>query len=275
MDYANSDQLVFVLASPAGGGYRLGRILCSLDNVYWYACQNNGLHPWSVVRSNPNNPSPAPSKVKGRNISKYHFDRRTRVGMIPLLGERIEKFWDTDQLGILYKENWNNEFKMSGGPEILASGKNILWVLHDVPRDLESRFPNAKIVNLLDDDVYAVIRRYLTTTALFPFKIENANLKPVEDNQVSRELSELEKLNATPTYRDYWAWTNKSVPVYDNLFNEDYIKYVSSIVIGQQQELAKENPKHLTVTWDTLDIESIKQFIGASSIDENYKQLLI
>jgi hypothetical protein len=27
MDYVNSDQLIFVLASPAGGGYRLARII--------------------------------------------------------------------------------------------------------------------------------------------------------------------------------------------------------------------------------------------------------
>lgn len=233
------------------------------------------MFPYSIFRKNPNKPRLAAAKVKGRTISKYHFDRRTQTGMIPLLGERIEKFWKDNQLETLYKENWNNEFRIAGGPEILNIGASILWVLHDIPSNLENKFPNAKIINLLDDDIYSVIDRYLTTTALFPFKIENTNLKPLEDNQVSKDLAELEKLNANPTYRDYWAWTNKGVPVYDNLFNEDYIKYVSSIIISQQQELTKENPKYLTVTWDTLNIESIKQFIGASSIDEHYKQLLV
>ena len=275
MDYTKSDQLIFVLASPAGGGYRLGRILCCFDNVFWYSCVRNGMFPYSIFRKNPNKPRLAAAKVKGRTISKYHFDRRTQTCMIPLLGERIEKFWKDNQLETLYKENWNNEFRIAGGPEILNIGASILWVLHDIPSNLENKFPNAKIINLLDDDIYSVIDRYLTTTALFPFKIENTNLKPLEDNQVSKDLAELEKLNANPTYRDYWAWTNKGVPVYDNLFNEDYIKYVSSIIISQQQELTKENPKYLTVTWDTLNIESIKQFIGASSIDEHYKQLLV
>lgn len=275
MDYTNSDQLIFVLASPAGGGYRLGRIVCCLDNVYWYSCQNNGLTPWSIFRSNPDDPSLAPSKVKGRNISKYHFDRRTTHGMIPLLGERIEKFWNTDQLDTFYKENWNEEFIKAGGAEILNSGKSILWVLHDIPQSLESKFPNAKIINLLDDDVYAVIRRYLITTALFPFKIENKNLKPIVDNEVSENLLELEKLNPNPTYRDYWAWVNKKQPEYSTLYNEEYIKYVSSIVISQQNEMTKKNPKYLTVTWDTLDIEIIKQFVGSLTINDNYKQLLV
>ena len=274
MDYTNSDQLIFVLASPAGGGYRLGRILCCFDNVFWYACVRNGMFPYSIFRKDPNKPRLAASKVKGRTVSKYHFDRRTQTGMIPLLGERIEKFWKDDQLETFYKENWNNEFKIAGGPEILNIGTSILWVLHDIPSNLENRFPNAKIINLLDDDIHAVIDRYMSTTALFPFKIENTNLKPLEDNHVSKELAALEKFNAAPTYRDYWAWTTKGVAVYNDTFKEDYIKYVSSIIIDQQQELEKENPKYLTVTWDTLDIESIRKFLDAKAVDPNYIKLI-
>jgi hypothetical protein len=274
MDYVNSDRLLFVLASPAGGGYRLARIISCFDNVHWYSCQNNGLHPWSVVRANPENPSLSPSKVKGRNISKYHFDRRTENGMIPLLGERIEKFWESHELDVFYKENWNKEFLISGGADIVASGKYVLWVLHDIPETLENKFPNSKIISLLDDDVYEVIRRYLTTTALFPFKIENRNLKPIVDNQVSKNLSELEKLNPNPTYRDYWAWTTKGVAEYSTVFNEDYIKYVSNIIFHQQTEMSKENPKCLNITWDSLDVNLIKEFIGAGSIDPNYINLI-
>jgi hypothetical protein len=147
-------------------------------------------------------------------------------------------------------------------------------VLHDIPDTLVDRFPNAKIINLLDDNVNEVIKRYLTTTALFPFKIENKNLKPIVDNQVSKNLSELEKLNPNPTYRDYWAWTTKGVADYDTVFNEDYIKYVSNIIVQQQTEMSKENPKCLTITWDSLDVELIKNFIAAESIDPNYIKLI-
>jgi hypothetical protein len=274
MDYTNSDRLLFVLASPAGGGYRLARIISCFDNVHWYTSKGNGLYPWSVVRDNISKPRLSAARVKGRNISKYHFDRRTENGMIPLLGERIEKFWEINELDIFYEENWNNEFLISGGADITASGKYVLWVLHDIPTTLLNRFPNAKIISLLDDDPYEVIRRYLTTTALFPFKIENRNLKPVVDNQVSDNLLELEKLNPNPTYRDYWAWTTKGVADYSTVFNEDYIKYVSDIIFHQQTEMSKENPKCLKVTWDSLDIDLIKNFIASESIDPNYIKLI-
>jgi hypothetical protein len=160
-----------------------------------------------------------------------------------------------------------------GADDILDSGKKLLWVLHDLPADLD-RFPNAKIINLVDRDLEQVIDRYLTTTALFPFKIENRNLKPIVDNQVSKNLLELEKLNPNPTYRDYWAWTTKGVAEYSTVFNEDYIKYVSNIIFHQQTEMSKENPKCLNITWDSLDVNLIKEFIGAGSIDPNYINLI-
>ena len=99
-------------------------------------------------------------------------------------------------------------------------------------------------------------------------------MKPTSNNQVSKQLLELEKLNPNPTYRDYWAWINKGVADYSTVFNEDYIKYVSEIVLDQQKELAKANPKCLNITWDSLDIDLIKEFIGSGSIDPNYSGLI-
>lgn len=275
MDYTNSDKLIFILASPAGGGYRLGRIVCSFDNVHWYASKGNGLFPWSVVREDPNNIRPSASRVKGRTISKFHFDRRTDLGMIPLIGERIEKFWNPQDLDKFYNEVWPEEFKRSGGADILAQGKNLVWVLHDTPEDLEKRFPNAKIIKLIDNDIRSVILRYLTTTALFPFKIENVNLKPSTNNELSESLIKLNEFNKTPTYRDFWAWSNKNVPFYDDSFKSEYIEYISKLISYQQQEMQKENPKYHTVTWDNLNLDSLKDFIGAKSINENYKILLV
>jgi hypothetical protein len=263
MEYVNSDQLIFVLASPAGGGYRLGRIICCLDNVYWYKARLNGKYPYSIYPT---------SELKGKDISSYHFDRRTELGMVPLIGERIERFWNNAEH--YYSHIWPTEMQKCGADKILASGKQLVWVLHDMPNDL-AQFPNAKIINLVDIDVENIIDRYLVTTALFPVNIENSRIKPKTDNSHSILLKELMKVNTAPTYRDFWMWETYRVPVYSAQYSVEYRNYVSELIKSRNRTAIKENPKHLAVTWDTLDIETIKQFVGASTIDENYKKLLI
>lgn len=262
MDYKNSDQLIFVLASPAGGGYRLGRIVCCLDDVYWYEAKVNGRYPYSVYYT---------EKVKGKDISAYHFDRRTELGMVPLVGERIERFWNDPNE--YYDTIWPDEMKRCGADEILKSGKKLLWVLHD-SFEILNRFPNARVINLIDTDIDQVIKRYLTTTALFPISIENKNVKPSEGNQHSLSIKQLKELNKDPTYRDLWAWENYSVPVYDSKYDSEYLEYVTELIRDRELKVLKENPKCLNVTWDTLDVDLIKDFIGSQSINQNYIKLI-
>ena len=262
MDYVNSDQLIFVLASPAGGGYRLARIICCLDNVYWYEAKLNGKYPYSIYYT---------PELKGRDISPYHFDRRTTKGMVPLIGERVERFWHDPEA--YYSQVWPREMQHCGADKILDSGKKLLWVLHDLPTDLD-RFPNAKIINLVDRDLEQVIDRYLTTTALFPVSIENPALKPKVDNAYTTVLKGLEQINPTPTYRDFWMWETYQIAVYSTAHDNEYREYVSELIKTNDRSLIKENPKHLTVTWDTLDIESIRTFLDADVVDPNYIKLI-
>lgn len=265
MDYINSDKLIFVLASPAGGGYRLGRIVCCFNNVFWYEAIRNGKYPWRIFSSD---------QVKGKEISSYHFDRRTNSNMIPLLGERIERFWNSSDLDQLYSVNWTNEMDAAGAKEILEAGKSLVWVLHDTPEYLLSRFPNAKIINLVDDDINKVIDRYLVTTALFPINIENSKLKPGYENDHSKSIRELEAVRPNATYRDFWAWENLQIPTYNTTMDDAYKDYVSSMLKQQHLERIKNCPKYLSVSWDNLNIDSIKDFIGASTINENYISLV-
>ena len=262
MDFINSDQLIFVLASPAGGGYRLGRLICCFDNVYWYEAKLNGRYPYSVYYS---------SGLKGKLISPYHFDRRTQTGMIPLVGERVERFWDDTEE--YYSNVWPDQMKIAGAEDILKQGKKLVWVLHDMPNDL-TRFPNAKIINLVDNDLESVIDRYLVTTALFPVSIENPGLKPNDDNEYTTKLKALEKINPNPTYRDFWMWENYNVPQYSETVDTEYRIYVSNLIKKNDRSAVKENPKCLNITWDTLDIDLIKQFIGAGSIDPDHISLI-
>jgi hypothetical protein len=265
MDYNNSDKLIFVLASPAGGGYRLGRIISCFDNVFWYEAIRNGKYPWRIFSSD---------QVKGKDISPYHFDRRTNINMIPLLGERIERFWNNQDLSELYNVNWSKEMDAAGAGDILVSGKSLLWVLHDTPEYLLGRFPNAKIINLYDENVTDVINRYLITTALFPISIENVKLKPDYENAHAAAIKKLEVLNPKPTYRDFWAWENKGVPVFEDSMVEEYKEYISVMLTDQHTKRIVKSPKYLSVSWDSLNIDTIKEFIGASSIDANYVSLI-
>ena len=262
MDYINSDRLLFILASPGGGGYRMARIVSCLDNVHWYQAIRNGRFPWRIF-SDPT--------VKGKDISSFHFDRRTPTGMIPLVGERVERFWNDTNLDEFYNSVWSPAMEETARD---IDEKYIPWVLHDTANYILDRFPNAKVINLVDTDITKIINRYIETTAVFPIKIENKQIKPSTRNEFSKQLDELEKVNPEPTYRDFWAWTTHSEPVYLEQFDAEYLEYVSIMLTVQHAERIKENPKYINVTWDNLDINAIMNYLGAKSIDENYIKLL-
>ena len=266
IDYYNSDHLLFVVASAGAGGHRLGRIVSCIDNVYWYAdAKTNGLNPWDIFSTN---------LVKGKDISPYHFDRLTPKNVVPLIGERVEHYWLDKDLNLYYKQNWVEAMNLAGADNIIDSGKYLLWVLHDTPQYLLSRFPKSKIINLIDTNVDATIDRYIATTALFPITINNKSIKPNYQNDYAMNLDNLRKINPTPTYRDFWSWSNHQIPFYSTKFDLEYKKYVSSMILQQHAERIKENPEYINVTWDDLNVRDIIKYLGANSIDENYIKLL-
>lgn len=275
MDFVNSDKLLFICASPAGAGYRLGRIISCLDNVYWYTSKGNGMHPWSVIRKNPMAPSIEPLKVKGRKISKFHYDRKTNLGIVPLVGERVEKYWNKDDLDYYYSTVWNQLMIKSGADEIVKNNFYLTWVVHDTPRYLLDRFPNSKIINLIDNDTRETSKRYMTTTAHFPVEIENNDIKPIYFNEYAKSLNQLKAINGSPTYKDYWAWTNYNIEKYDESLNEEYF----SSIFKNLSKLATEknffNLNCLTVSWNDLKITDIIQFCNSNHIKQEYTLLLV
>jgi hypothetical protein len=274
MDYINSDKLIFICASPAGSGYRLGRIVACLDNVYWYATKGNGLYPWSVVRKDPNKVSSDAMKVKGRRISKFHFDRKTNTGVIPLVGERVEQFWNKEDLDYYYNTIWPNLMSAAGADKIINQKQLLTWVIHDSPQQILQRFPNAKVINLIDDDILEIAKRYMSTTALFPIKIENKDIKPAYKNKYAQLLDDLEKINQNPTYRDHWAWITHGIGFYSDDLKEEYFLYVLNNLQAIDAEKKLYNPNCLNVSWRNFDIGEIIKFCSANSIVEEYKDLL-
>ena len=233
---------LFILANPGAGGHRLGRGISSLDSVYWYSCGRNGISPTDVYPSN---------NVIGKTISHNHYDRVVGTQMVPLVGERIEQWWNTDDLDFFYKEVWTSQ--MIKFSKVLET-QYLHWILHDNnPMHLLTRFSNAKIISLIDTDMPAVVNRYLETTSVFPAYYRMVNLRPAYLTQYSQDVETLEQLRPHATLQDLWEYQNP------NGIYKQFVK--NKLEEDNNQRLKVNHPRHLTVTWDGLNLKTIEDFL--------------
>jgi hypothetical protein len=248
----NNNNYLFVLANQGAGGHRLGRLVSCFNNVYWYSSAHNGVNPWDIFFDN---------KVTGKSISAYHYDRTVDNKTLPIVGERILKWWDRKDYKKFYNTVWTNEIKKITIP------KNIFmhWVLHDTPEEIHEVFPQAKIVSLIDTDIDLVADRYMETTANFPCAINHFNLKPPYKNQYATNIDAL----VNPTEQELWFHTNK------NSTQQDYINYIKeNLTLLNNARQSYTNKNYITVTWDTLNLDNLKNFLNADTINHHYTKLL-
>jgi hypothetical protein len=248
----NNNNYLFILANQGAGGHRLGRLVSCFDNVYWYSSIHNGVSPWDIFFDN---------KIAGKSISAYHYDRTVDNKTLPIVGERILKWWDRKDHKKFYNTVWADEIKKINLP------KNVFmhWVLHDTPEEIHAVFPQAKIISLIDTDLDQVIDRYMKTTANFPCAINHFNLKPPYKNQYAINVAALER----PTEQELWFYTNK------NSTQQDYINYIKeNLTLFNNVRQSYTDKNYITVTWKTLNVDNLKNFLNASSIDHNYTKLL-
>ena len=265
MDYRLSDQLVFITASPGAGGHRLGRIVSCFEGVHWDRCRLNGGTPWSTHLE---------AAVKGKGISPYHYDRRTPVGMVPLVGERIERYWAPADWEHYYSVVWPQLMERSGARTILEAGHKLTWVLHDLPDHLHALFPNARIINLVDADLDSLIQRYLETTAHFPAWVDNVSDKPDYETPHSRSLRLLRSLNDYPTERDFWCWRNVGAPRYGPHLADSYRVAVQEELETMFVLRRLPGPGWTNVDWRDLDLEDIAQELGSQAWNPSVQRLL-
>jgi hypothetical protein len=256
MNYLESDKLLFILANQGSGGHRLGRIISCIDTVLWYSSKENGYYPWDTFYSD---------SIAGKNISEFHYDRLLENLTVPLVGERILKWWNnTDHLNY-YQNNFQSEMKKM--PAI--DNKFLHWVLHDDPKSLHETFPNAKIISLIDLDIDVIADRYMKTTALFPVFVRLPNLKPKYENQYAIDIKSLMKINEKPTEKDLWFYQNpKSTEV-------DYYNNIKTILdTRNRMRLSYDNPNHFKLTWQDLKLDLLLDFLSSRTINKNYKTLI-
>lgn len=269
-----NDRLLFVCANPGNGGHRLARILCCFENVYWYSDSRNGVHPWEVYY-NPDD-SKGKSKVSGKDISPYHFDRYIGESTAPLVGERIEKYWNPEDLDYFYKFVWTREMKKSGAMSVVESKKFLVWVVHDDPGYILQRFPGSLIINLIDDSIKDTVDRYLRTTALFPIEIKNKNLKPAYQTDYSLLVDDLLAINHSACFRDLWAFEHYHNPYFDTEMLTEYRAYIERYLGDLDQKKLRVSGKIHSLKWSTFDLAKLPIALGSITdqrigvlIDEN------
>lgn len=271
-DIINSNKLLFICASPAGGGFRLGRIVSCLNNVYWYSDQRNGERPWHTFFNNPN--SVGDKRVTGKDISEFHYDRYINGKTVPLVGERIERYWNAEDLDYFYDDVWTERMEFSKAKDLMRKGLYISWVVHDTPDYIASRFPNAKIINLVESDFSSIVDRYKKTTALFPIVIRSDALKPHYKNDYASNLDKLLKQNPNATYRDYWSYVNRGLIVYDNSCDLDYTKWLFDECNVNATNKESSSCDCLNVSWKSFDIEQIKKYLSSAGVNDRYLDIL-
>lgn len=264
MDYKLSDRLLFICASAGNGGHRLGRIVSCLDNVYWYSHKNNGSSPWDIFYN---------STIKGKDISPYHYDRLTPQGMIPLVGERIEKYWRLEDYSYYYDTVWVDLMSTAGADQILKH-QYLTWIVHDDPSSIKDRFPNSKIINLIDDDLEKVTDRYISTTALFPAYIDNKAFKPDYLTPYASMIEDIKLVNKFPTVRDVWAWEKYKTCFFDDSMTFHYRSDVNVSLNNLNHKKTQPLKGVTNVRWSNLDIEEIIRYLEAGQIDQNYIKLI-
>jgi len=250
--------LLFILANQGGGGHRLGRIVSCLDNVYWYSHNYNGITPLDLSFD---------TRVTGRTISRYNYDRRIDKVFVPLVGERIERYWEEDQINDYYATTW---VKLMQNKKILLLGDYYVhWVLHDEPSYIRKRFPKAKIISLIDSNIGEVADRFLKTTSLFPIDVSLKGMKPRKKNLFSKQVDSLLKANPKATELDLWNHLNPG-----SSYEEYYEHIYSKLYASNESRIKFEHRNHLKVSWETLDIVKIANFLKSSSLNYNYTDLL-
>lgn len=248
----NNSNYLFILANQGAGGHRLGRLISCFNNVYWYSSIHNGVDPWDVFLD---------QKITGKSISAYHYDRTIDNKTVPIVGERILKWWHPQDYKNFYNTVWANEIKKITMPANVF----IHWVLHDTPAEIHAIFPQAKIISLIDTDLDSVTDRYMATTANFPCAINHFNLKPTYKNQYANDIDIL----GNPTEQQLWFYTHKHCTQKDYT---DHIKENLTLLNNVRQSYVDKN--YLTTTWENIDLNDIKRFLIADTIHQCHTRIL-
>jgi len=247
---SNTNCKVLIINSLQGaGGHRLGRIFSCYESVYWYSHSDNGICPWEFRST---------SNLNLKEFSKYHYDRTLTNGdQIPLIGSRIEKYWDnTDWI-----KNWNKLMN-----NLFLPTKLLTFVVHDSPKYLREIFPKSIIVNHVCDPEYAT-KRHLETSANYKIKYTLKNQTPSYKSRWVNDRDKLLLVNLLSTEKDLWMFRH-------NCSYSDYCKAMFEFNdISNKKNILENDYADITVKWEELNLFDHEVKLG--KINKNFEKLLV
>ena len=213
----DESRIIFISFEQGCGGHKLGRVLSCLPDVYWYSHKDNGTNPWNVYFKN--------SDIRQRHISRYHFDRLVPNGYLPPIHDYVKDFIPDEEH--YYTRFFYPRFEKMGGHAIIKKNRIIICT-HELPEKLLKRFPNAKVLNLIDDE-YTTGERYLRTTAVFPGFLKMKWLGG-ENTEYGKKLRTIAKeIGSDFTIRDIWSWDKYKLKFNDK-HHIEYSMHIHDII---------------------------------------------
>jgi hypothetical protein len=191
-DVYNNPNFVFVSFEPGSRGHTIGRVLCSLPEVYWYSNSDNGINPWNI--------SHKCDWIIQRRVAPKHFDRTMPNGeVLPPVWDYVKDFVDCDTY---YRDLFPAQFEKAQGQQYLNTHR-LLYCTHSLPEEILTQFPNSRVINIVAD-ADDIVNRYMHTTAHFPayLKLEWMNGSKTKYGKMLCQLSK--RWGLFFTVQDVW-----------------------------------------------------------------------
>ena len=199
------DKFLFVAFEQGAGGHSYCRILATLDdNIYWYSCKENGFTPADISINE--------YSISRRRIAPNHFDRMVNGKTLPPLFNVIEPYYNHIKE---YYPLFKKLFIERGGLDIMEGGKYVMYPAHATKSKIKAKFPNARILEIIPNNINDVVKHYLNTTAKFPAYLKLKDFRPNYLTPCAKKLEE----NKNATIRDLFDGTD-----------EQYKKYVHKTI---------------------------------------------
>lgn len=249
---SEDDRILIISANSGGGGWKMARLACCYENVYWYNHKTNGEYPWTM---------PDDYTCTERLLAKNHFDRKLPDGkVVPLFGERVSRFWNDDS----WISRWNEIFNSLDLPK-----KMLVSVVHDSPAELRQWFPNSFIINIFEEDSSVSSNWHLRTSANYRINHHFSGMRPDYKNKYAQTLDYIIEHKENATFKDIWLYTTFQTLDWDEDLAKLY-KQHEYFRIHCENRLRKSQSKYcdINTTWKTFAVDLLKPALG--QLNDNY-----